>query len=185
MVRLLLGVMGHINFLKIILLHKLLYIVWQAPLYILPCFLKSMGSLLNTFIYFCHKLSWHTLKSPMNLGGTVLPVFNLHYIDSQLYNFFYLDKGERDRYITLLCPSIPHPLIHPFQIFLSGSHNPIYLGDQGQILFHHCKIWNLAMSQTNASPFHAHTPFWSNLHLAELLSVPDHRLWVDREVIYV
>lgn len=53
------------------------------------------------------------------------------------------------------------------------------------MIYHNCKVWELAMCKANAPPFHDHTPLWGNPHLPELLRVPDYGLWVDRVVIYV
>lgn len=49
--RLPLGVMGHINLVKMILLPKILYVFWHAPSYIPLRTFKSMDSIINSFIW--------------------------------------------------------------------------------------------------------------------------------------
>lgn len=80
--------MGRIHLVKIILLPKLLYLFWHAPLYIPSRVFKFI---LNTFVWgsFHHKLLWQTLKSPVHLGGTALPDLAIYYIASQLSIFSY------------------------------------------------------------------------------------------------
>lgn len=67
--RLLLGWCGRINLTKIKLLPKILYMMWQAPLYIPLTFFKTLDSILNSFIWGngWHKLAWKTLKNPTTL----------------------------------------------------------------------------------------------------------------------
>lgn len=53
------------------------------------------------------------------------------------------------------------------------------------MLFHQCKIWQLAMTITKAPIFHTHTPLWDNPHLRELLTVPGHKLWIAQGVRFL
>lgn len=182
--RLPLGVMGRV---KIILLPKLLYIFWQAPLYLPTRIFKSMESIINTFIWGSsrHKLPWRVLKCPTELGGAALPDLFLYYIASQLSHFFHFNQSDRERYSTLVCSQTPDPLFHPFQILFCGPHNSLRNDDLKQMLFHHCRIWQYAMRIGEAPSPHSHTPLWHNSHMPELNSVSDHGLWVHKGIVYL
>lgn len=120
--RLPLGVMGRINLVKMIILPKLLYIFWQAPLYIPQRIFKSMESILNTFIWgpSRRKLPWWVLKCPVDLGGAAVPGLFTYYIASQLSHFFYINHVDKERYSTLICSQIPGSIAHPFQTLFCG-----------------------------------------------------------------
>lgn len=66
---------------------------------------KSLEAILNSFVWgkTRRKLSRQVLKNPIDLGGTALPDFNLYYLAAQLSHFFYLDKGDKERYLALVC----------------------------------------------------------------------------------
>lgn len=53
------------------------------------------------------------------------------------------------------------------------------------MLFHHSKIWQLAMRLGGAPCPHSHTPLWDIPQLPELASILDHGLWIDKGVIYL
>lgn len=185
--RLPLGIMGRINLVKMILLPKLLYIFWQAPLYLPPRIFKSMESIINMFIWgpSRHKLSWKILKCPTELGGAALPDLFLYYLASQLSHFFHFKCSDRERYSTLVCPQTLDSLSHPFQILFCGPHNSTRNDATKRMLSHHCRIWQHAVRIGQAPSPHSHTPLWHNSHMPELHSVPDHRLWVDKGIIYL
>lgn len=116
--RLPLGVMGHVNLSKMILLPKFLYILWHAMVYLPLRIFKSIKTILNSFVWgkTRHKLSWQVLKNPTELGGTALPDFNLYCLVAQLSHFFYLGKGDKERYLTLVCSPYTHIYTRPFQL---------------------------------------------------------------------
>lgn len=150
--------MGRINLVKMILLPKLLYTFWKGPLHLPPHIYKYMESILNTFIwgFSRHKLSWRALKCPTDLGGTALPDLSLYYIASQVSHFFYFNQSDRERYSTLVCSQVPGPLAHPFQILFCGFRSSSRTGDRKHMLFHHCKIWQLAMQLEETLSPHSH-----------------------------
>lgn len=155
-----LGVMGHINLVKMILLPKLLYIFWHSLIYLPLRIFKIMDAILNSFIWgnSRHKLSWRALKNPVDMGGTALPDLNLYCLAAQFSHFFYLNKEDKLRYLTLACSTAPNRTIHPFQILLKGTFTPTKLGGRGNMIYNHCKIWDLAMRKLGAPSIHAHSP---------------------------
>lgn len=94
------GVWGHINLIKMILLPKILYILWHTPIYVPLIYFKSLEALLKPFVW-GPKLAWQTLKNPSDLEGTALPDFILYYIASQLSALYHIDKTNRDRFNIL------------------------------------------------------------------------------------
>lgn len=61
-------------------------------------------------------------------GGASLPDLNLYYLASQLSHFFYFDKEDKLRYLTLACFNASNQTIHPFQMLLRGTRTPTKLG---------------------------------------------------------
>lgn len=41
------------------------------------------------------------------------------------------------------------------------------------------------MFTTAAPSLHAHTPIWHNPQLPEMMTVPDHNIWVAHRIIYL
>lgn len=185
--RLPLGVMGRINLVKMIILPKLLYIFWQAPLYIPQQIFKSMESILNTFIWGSsrHKLPWRVLKCPTDLCGAAVPDLFTYYVASQLSHFFYINHEDKERYSTLICSQIPGPISHPFQTLFCGSRGLPRAIDRHHMLFHHRKIWQQPLRLSRAPDPHSHTPLWNNPQLSEMASIPDNALWTDKGIIYL
>lgn len=169
------------------LLPKFLYVLWHAPAYIPLRIFKSLEATLNSFVWgnTRHKLSWRALKNPMDLGGTVLPDFNLFYLAAQLSNFFYLDKGDKDRYLALLCSPFSRITTHPFHLLFRNPGDPWTLGNLKGLLYHHSKVWEVVRHRLRTPSMHSHTPLWDNPCLTELLQIPDHSLWITRGVVYL
>lgn len=74
---------------------------------------------------------------------------------------------------------------HPFHLLLRNPGDPWTFGSRKRLLYHHCKVWDLARRRLKASSINTHTPLWHNPCLAELLSVPYHDLWIARRVVYI
>lgn len=144
--------MGRINLVKMVLLPKLLYLFWHAPLYIPAHMFRNMESILNTFVWGSsgHKLAWQTLKRPVHLGGTALPDLALYYLASQLSHFYYFNRHDKIRYSMLVCMAATDLVAHPFQILFCKHHGLSRLGDRRHMLAHHSKIWHLALNITGA-----------------------------------
>lgn len=186
--RLPLGVTGRINIIKMILLPKMLYMVWHAPLYIPLKFFKKMEAILNSFVWGHgrHKLAWHILKNPTAMGGMALPDLQEYYIAAQLSHMYYFNKNEMQRYKMLICDDPKSPLSSPLQaIFrggLTGKRLPRY--NEG-MLTHHQKIWGAALKRLKLGHIHSHTPLWLNNHLPELKNLPDPHIWARYGIIYL
>lgn len=158
------------------------------PLLIFPLrFFKSIEAILNSFVWGAarHKLSWQALKNPTDFGGASLPDFILYYLAAQLSHFFYLDKTNRDHYLSLVCsPSAPG-VTHPFQILFRDLGGAGTLGNRKGLLYHHCKIWEVVGRRLKVLHTHSHTPLWDNPGLCDLLTVPDQVLWLQQGVRYL
>lgn len=77
---------------------------------------KIMDSILNSFVWgnSQHKVSWRVLKKPTELGGAALPDLHAYYLASQLSHFFYFDKEDKIRYLSLACSAVVTQVAHPF-----------------------------------------------------------------------
>lgn len=84
-----------------------------------------------------------------------------------------------------MCLAATDVVAHPFQILLCRHRGLSHLGDRRHMLSHHSKIWQLAQTIIRAPLLHAHTPLWDNLCLPELMTIPDHRLWIAQRIIYL
>lgn len=89
-----------------------------------------MDSILNFFVWgnSRHKLSWLVLKNPTDLGGTAFPDHNVYYLAAQFSHFYYFDKEDKLRYLTLACSGAPTQVALPFQILLSDTRNLTKMG---------------------------------------------------------
>lgn len=126
------------------------------------------------------------LKTPTDLGGTVLPGLHAYYQDAQLSHHFHFNKEDKLGYLILACSAAPTQVAHPFQILFIDSHNLTKMGGcRGLVYYHHCRIWALALRQLKASPIQAHTPLWDHFNLPERLTLPDNDLWINQGVIYL
>lgn len=121
----------------------------------------------------------------MDLGGTAFPNLNLYYLAAQMPLFFYFDKGDKECYISLACSHISGLVTHPYQSLLSGTYDSAHLGGHRGLVYHHCKVLELAVHKMKAPSMHAHTPLWGYSCLPELLTVPDFELWIAQEGIYL
>lgn len=148
---------------------------------------RNMESILNTFVWGSskHKLSWQTLKRPVTLGGSALPDLALYYKASQLSHIYYLNGHDKLCYSTLVCLAATDVVAHPFHILFCKHRSLSCLGDRRHMLSHHSKIWQLAQTITGAPPLHAHAPLWDNPRLSELMTIPDHKIWIARGIIYL
>lgn len=69
--------------------------------------------------------------------------------------------------------------------FLSDSRDLTSIGGHEGLVYHHCKIWELALHRMKAPSTHAHTPLWGNPCLPTLLTLPDIEVWITHGVIYL
>lgn len=175
-----LGVMGRINLIKMILLPKMLYAVWHAPMYIPLKVFKQMEAILNSFVWGKgrHKLAWHVLKNPALEGGCSLPDIQDYYVASQLSHLYYFHTTASQRYRTLVCDKPGSPLHTSIQTILQKGHcghkSPRY---NTGMLTHHQKIWDIELKKQNRTHIHSYTSLWYNSRLPELCTKPDPKLW--------
>lgn len=106
-----------------IFLPKILYLMWNAPLYIPLKFIKTLESMLNSFVWghSRHKLAWSVLKNPTSLGGAALFDFHDYYLASQLSHFYYFDKTDLQCYKSLVGHNSDHPAYTALQTILRGK----------------------------------------------------------------
>lgn len=185
--RLPLGVKGCIRLGKMILLPKILYLVWHAPLYISQKFLKIIESILNFFIWghSRHKLSWRILKNPVTMGGAALPDFQDYYLASQLSHFYHFEKNELSRYQLLLCEHPGDPAHTPLQSVLRAPLTRHPFQHKADMLSQHRRVWRMGLQKLRTPQVHSHTPLWFNTHLPELLSIPDPAAWIRHGILYI
>lgn len=133
-----LGVMGRINLIKMILLPKLLYLLWHAPLYIPLRLFKTVDSILNSFVcgHSRHKLGWLALQNPSSLGGASVPNFRDYYLASQLSHLYHLEKMEKRRYQALVCQRLDQGAFTPIQAIIRGNLGDAPRRDRNSILSH-------------------------------------------------
>lgn len=103
-----------------ILLPKMLYMIWHAPLYIPLKIFRQMEAILNSFVwgYSRHKLAWHILKKPTSMVGSSLPDLQDYYLASQLSYLYYFNRTETQRYRSLVCDRPRHLVYTPLQTIL-------------------------------------------------------------------
>lgn len=100
----------------------------------------SLESILNTFV-------WGSSRQTL-MAYSEMPC-------PQLSHF---EKVDRIRYSTLICSFFANVVAHHFQILFSSAHGSPRMGNRRHMVFHHCKIWQLAMNITKAPALHTHTP---------------------------
>lgn len=192
--RLPLGVWGRINLIKMILLPKVLYILWHSPVYIPIKYFKSMEALLKPFVWGNnrHKLSWQALKNSTDMGGTALPDFNNYYIASQLSQLFHIDKSDKDRFLTLLCPSWAQSTGEPITAISAGAENIISREYRQSLLFQYRRIWDIASTKLDIPStkldipsYNDYAPLWHNKHLQEFYHLQNIELWASRGISYL
>lgn len=128
-----------------ILLPKILYMLWHTPIYIPLKYFKLMEALLKTFVWGNnrHKLAWKVLKNPTDLGGTALPDFNLYYLAFQLSQLYHINKTDRLRFITLLCPQWAQYTTDPLMAIAVGRGGNESVGNRKSLLYHFRCIWDI------------------------------------------
>lgn len=148
---------------------------WHSPVVIPLKLFKTFDSILNTFIWGPgrHKLSRFILKNLTTSGGTALPDFHLYYIAAQLSNFYHLHKSDALRYQMLIC-RLPNCAAHsPLQVLFRGKGRQGTTNPRDFMLFHHKRIYEVALNIVNVALYHTHIPLWHNSQLQELSSIPD------------
>lgn len=130
-------------------------------------------------------MAWQVLKNPTDLGGTALPDFNLYYIAAQLSQLFHLDKTDRERFLTLLCPKWAQYTKDSIYA-IAADWGGIELGERRHtMLYHYRKIWNLAVSRLDIPQFNDYTPLWHNRNLQEFTKIHDTFIWSIQGVFYL
>ena len=185
--RLPLGVWGRINIVKMILLPKILYILWHTPVYLPLKLFKSMEAILRTFIWGTnrHKLAWRVLKNPTDLGGTALPDLNLYYLASQLSQLYHIDKTDRLRFLTLLCPQWAQLTTDPLTAVAVGHRGGGSGGGRGSLLYQYRRIWDIAAKILGTPTHNDYTPLWHNKILPEFISIPNTNIWSEHGIYYL
>lgn len=182
-----LGVWGRINLMKMILLPKIMCILWHTLAYLPLKYFKTLEALLKLFVWGTnpHKLVWRILKNPTDLGGTALPYFNFYYIASQLSQLYQLDKTDRERFGTFLCPHWAKRTSGPLCAIAVGSGGARPEGDSKTLLYHYRRIWDIATNKMGIPPCNDFTPIWHNGLLPEFLRIPDPGIWGSRGIYYL
>lgn len=138
--RLPMGALGRVNLVKMIILPKIIYLVWHAPLYIPLKLFKQIEAILNSFVWGQnrHKLAWQTLKNPTDMGGVALPDLQDYYLASQLSHMYHFHTSEMQRYRSLVCDKPGHPMFTPIQAILRGKRapGPTVRYNSGMLLHH-------------------------------------------------
>lgn len=147
--------------------------------YIPLCIFKLMESILNTLI-------WGPSPSQTIMASAEVscqprwhhPPKPVLFIASQFSHFFYFNQVDKIRYSILLCSPASHPVTYPFLI-LCGTQKVSHRGNRSPMVFHHGKIWQLTINLTKAY-------ILPTRHCGMApVSDPDHKLWIDKGVIYI
>lgn len=172
--RLPLGVWGHIHLINMVLLPKILYILWHTLVYLPLKYFKCFEALLKPLVWGSsrYKLAWRSLKNPTDLGGVAIPDLNLYYIVSQLSQLFHIDKMDKERFSTLLCPAWVQDTADPISALTEGSRGTNSVG-KTTLLHHYSLSWDIASDKLVITQYNDFIPLWHNKLLFELTQIPN------------
>lgn len=134
--------------------------VWHSPVYLVLWHFKSMEAILKSCVWgdSRYKLPWSKLKSLNDLGGMALPDF-MYYLTAQLSQLFHIEKTDRARFLTFLCPKWSHST-DPF-VAVAGGGGCIEMGDRQSLFYHYRCVWEVISDKLKIPHTHDFTPLWT------------------------
>lgn len=127
---------------------------------------------------------WRILQNPTDLGGTAVPELSYYYIASQLSQLYHIDKTDRERFYTPLCPNRTHHTSDPLCAIAIRSGGAKHRGDCKTLLYKYRRIWDIAIIKLGIPLINDYTPIWHNKTLPHLLQLPDPGVWGSRGIFY-
>lgn len=98
---------------------------------------------------------------------------------SQLYH---IDKTDRTRFLTLLCPKWAQNTTDPLTAITVGRGSNESEGNRKSLLYHFRCIWDITTKLIKIPTFNDYTPLWHNKSLPEFQRIPDTVVWSKRGV---
>ncbi|XP_012819057.2 uncharacterized protein LOC105947410 [Xenopus tropicalis] len=181
-----LSLWGRINIIKMIYLPKFLYILHNAPVFILKTFFKTLNQIILPFVWNNRppRMAWTKLCAPLTEGGLALPLFYHYYLASQIH------------YLHWCFIHDPYNPNMQLQATILGSLEGLssfpyrHLKDTGPLpttLTIPHKAWTIALTLLKHPPplLTSRLPLWGNQYLPQLRSLHNYIYWPRHNIKYL